>query len=114
MSPAKHADAIPGISGTRNLSDNLSDLKAQVAANNKGISLVSDLIHEYGLPTVVAYMHHIQVSHLEFCNCNVCQDGAVPGPASLGRIEVSFAGAICAVEALFVSSDHRSWSCDEW
>ena len=33
----------------------------QVAANNKGIGLVQDLIEEYGLPTVQAYMHHIQV-----------------------------------------------------
>lgn len=31
MEPAKH----PGCSGTRNLSDNLSDLHAQVAANHK-------------------------------------------------------------------------------
>lgn len=31
MEPGKY----PGSSGTRNLSDNLSDLKAQVAANQK-------------------------------------------------------------------------------
>ncbi len=30
LAPGKLADRIPGISGTRNLSDNLSDLKAQV------------------------------------------------------------------------------------
>lgn len=30
MAPAELADTIEGISGTRNLSDNLSDLKAQV------------------------------------------------------------------------------------
>ncbi|KAK6622554.1 hypothetical protein RUM44_002366 [Polyplax serrata] len=51
---------IPGCSGTRNLSDNLSDLKAQVAANRKGISLVQDLISEYGLDVVQSYMNHIQ------------------------------------------------------
>jgi len=38
-----------------------SDCCLQVAANNKGIGLVQDLIQEYGLPTVQAYMHHIQV-----------------------------------------------------
>ena len=32
MAPAKLADTIEGISGTRNLSDNLSDLKAQVSS----------------------------------------------------------------------------------
>jgi hypothetical protein len=122
MDPGRLASSIPGISGTRNLSDNLSDLKAQVkaasregmsaehsihalhcehappgipnlllpylpawwhrsirhtpprppascrvahqvAANTCGIGLVGDLIREYGLRTVVAYMHHIQVRH---------------------------------------------------
>ncbi|KHJ79215.1 hydantoinase B/oxoprolinase, partial [Oesophagostomum dentatum] len=52
--------SIPGCSGTRNLTDNIADIKAQIAANNKGISLVCDLIGEYGLDTVQAYMQHIQ------------------------------------------------------
>ncbi|XP_076111400.1 5-oxoprolinase-like isoform X2 [Mytilus galloprovincialis] len=51
---------IPGSSGTRNLHDNLSDLKAQVAANQKGIRLINSLIDEYGLNVVQAYMKHIQ------------------------------------------------------
>ncbi|XP_052817623.1 5-oxoprolinase-like [Mya arenaria] len=50
----------PGSSGTRNLHDNLSDLKAQVAANQKGIRLIKGLIDEYGLEVVQAYMAHIQ------------------------------------------------------
>ncbi|ELT87012.1 hypothetical protein CAPTEDRAFT_176070 [Capitella teleta] len=50
----------PGSSGTRNLHDNLSDLRAQVAANQKGINLVHELIDEYGLEVVQAYMAHIQ------------------------------------------------------
>jgi 5-oxoprolinase (ATP-hydrolysing) len=53
---------IPGCSGSRNLTDCLSDLKAQVAANHKGIALVRGLIAEYGLRTVHAYMHHIQAN----------------------------------------------------
>jgi len=48
------------ISGTRNLSDNISDLRAQVAANNRGIALVQDLILEYSLPIVQSYMKYIQ------------------------------------------------------
>ncbi|XP_045505290.1 5-oxoprolinase [Colias croceus] len=51
---------VPGCSGTRNLADNLSDLKAQVAANQRGIQLVGELIDEYGLDVVQAYMGHIQ------------------------------------------------------
>lgn len=41
--------------------DNLSDLRAQVAANQKGIQLVGEIIGQYGLDVVQAYMGHIQV-----------------------------------------------------
>lgn len=51
---------IPGVSGTRNLAENLSDLRAQVAANTRGIALVHALIEEYSLAVVQAYMRHIQ------------------------------------------------------
>jgi 5-oxoprolinase (ATP-hydrolysing) len=47
--------------GTRNLRDNLSDLKAQVAANQRGVLLMHDLIAEYSLHVVTAYMYFIQV-----------------------------------------------------
>lgn len=50
----------PGCTGTRCLRDNFSDLKAQVAANTKGITLVKALIEEYGLDVVQAYMMHIR------------------------------------------------------
>ncbi|XP_072458758.1 5-oxoprolinase isoform X2 [Notamacropus eugenii] len=53
---------IPGCSGTRNLHDNLADLRAQVAANQKGIQLVGELIGQYGLDVVQAYMAHIQAN----------------------------------------------------
>lgn len=46
--------------GSRCIGDNISDLKAQVAANNKGISLVNELIGEYGLDYVLGYMKFIQ------------------------------------------------------
>ncbi|XP_014118520.1 PREDICTED: 5-oxoprolinase-like, partial [Pseudopodoces humilis] len=52
----------PGCSGTRNLRDNLADLRAQVAANQKGIGLVRELIREHGLDTVQAYMGHVQAN----------------------------------------------------
>lgn len=56
VEPAKH----PGCAGTRCLQDNLSDLKAQIAANQKGIVLVSELIDYYGLNVVQSYMTYIQ------------------------------------------------------
>ncbi|XP_050304540.1 5-oxoprolinase [Anthonomus grandis grandis] len=48
--------------GGRNLQDNISDLRAQVAANKKGIDLVLELINQYGLVVVQAYMQHIQTN----------------------------------------------------
>lgn len=56
----KSPGKIPGNSGTRNLRDNLSDLRAQVAANNSGIRLLQELVHERGLHLVEAYMKFIQ------------------------------------------------------
>jgi 5-oxoprolinase (ATP-hydrolysing) len=50
----------PAISGTRLLADNISDLKAQVAANRKGIELVLEMVDHYGLDGVQAYMGHVQ------------------------------------------------------
>lgn len=46
--------------GCRCTRDVISDLRAQVAANKKGIHLVKELIKEQGLAPVQAYMHHIQ------------------------------------------------------
>lgn len=46
--------------GARNLRDNIADLKAQVAANKQGINLLNNLIEEYSLRVVQAYMKHVQ------------------------------------------------------
>ena len=47
-------------SGSRNVQDTLSDLKAQVAANRRGMILMHELIEAYSLRVVHAYMHFIQ------------------------------------------------------
>ncbi|GAA5870982.1 hypothetical protein JCM16303_001650 [Sporobolomyces ruberrimus] len=54
--PAKY----PGCSGTRCLGDVESDLKAQISANQKGVSLIRLLIKEYTLEVVQDYMHHVR------------------------------------------------------
>ncbi|MCB6603587.1 hydantoinase B/oxoprolinase family protein, partial [Erysipelatoclostridium ramosum] len=54
--PAKY----PGCSGSRRISDNISDLKAQIAANNKGIQLIAKLMNENGHEAIVKYMKAIQ------------------------------------------------------
>lgn len=58
VEPAKY----PGSSGTRKLADNISDLKAQIAANQKGIALIRALIAEFSLEVVHRYMYAIQTT----------------------------------------------------
>ncbi|OJJ33639.1 hypothetical protein ASPWEDRAFT_60279 [Aspergillus wentii DTO 134E9] len=50
----------PGCSGTRCYQDNVTDLKAQVAANHCGIRLIRQLIEEYTMDVVQTYMGAIQ------------------------------------------------------
>lgn len=83
MAPAQ----VPGSSGTRNLHDNLSDLRAQVAANQKGIQLVNELIDEYGLEVVQAYMAHIQVN-AEIAVKEMLREFARRCGQSVGQLEV--------------------------
>jgi 5-oxoprolinase (ATP-hydrolysing) len=45
---------------SRNPSTNLADLRAQIAANQKGVDEVRRMIGEFGLDVVQAYMRHVQ------------------------------------------------------
>ncbi|KAL7629519.1 hypothetical protein AAE478_001040 [Parahypoxylon ruwenzoriense] len=56
--PAQFPDCV----GTSSLYDNLSDLRAQVAANAKGSSLIKKLFQEYGREVVQFYMERIQAN----------------------------------------------------
>ncbi|QKX60219.1 uncharacterized protein TRUGW13939_07362 [Talaromyces rugulosus] len=53
--PAKY----DGCSGTRNYKENLSDMRAAIAANQKGANLIDRLIQEFSLPIVHLYMNAI-------------------------------------------------------
>ncbi|MGW5329801.1 hydantoinase B/oxoprolinase family protein [Streptomyces sp. NPDC004014] len=45
---------------SRNVRTNLADLRAQIAANRKGVDEVRRMIEEFGLDVVQAYMRHVQ------------------------------------------------------
>uniref|UniRef100_A0A8C2GXF7 5-oxoprolinase, ATP-hydrolysing n=1 Tax=Cyprinus carpio TaxID=7962 RepID=A0A8C2GXF7_CYPCA len=83
MTPAQY----PGCSGTRNLRDNLSDLRAQVAANQRGCQLVGELIASYGLEVVQAYMGYIQ-SNAELAVRHMLKDFAHRRRQETGSLEV--------------------------
>jgi len=65
----------PGSSGCRNIKDVESDLKAQIAANHKGIQLIQAIVDDYGLETVQEYMFHIR-SNAEQSVRNLLRDAA--------------------------------------
>lgn len=61
--PARHE----GCSGTRCLADNLSDIKAQIAANARGMVLIQGLFEEYGVETVHRYFCSFNPIHFIQC-----------------------------------------------
>ncbi|KAJ4366915.1 hypothetical protein N0V83_007444 [Neocucurbitaria cava] len=56
------AGNFPDCSPTRRIQDNISDLKAQVSANQRGIRLLHKLCEEFSLPVVHKYMYGIQTN----------------------------------------------------
>ncbi|CCH57863.1 hypothetical protein TBLA_0A00620 [Henningerozyma blattae CBS 6284] len=56
--PAKY----PGCSGARRITDNINDLKAQVAANTKGIQLIDQMVSNSSYNIILKYMNAIQAN----------------------------------------------------
>ncbi|KAL3452337.1 Hydantoinase B/oxoprolinase-domain-containing protein [Aspergillus insuetus] len=54
------AGNLPGCSPTRRLNDNISDIKAQISSNQRGILLLQKLCEEFSLPVVHRHMLGIQ------------------------------------------------------
>ncbi|MCX5578225.1 hydantoinase B/oxoprolinase family protein [Kaistia terrae] len=44
----------------RNVTQNIADLKAQIAANEKGVQELRKMVGHFGLDVVIAYMGHVQ------------------------------------------------------
>ncbi len=49
-----------GAHPSRNPQQNLADLKAQIAANEKGVQELRKMVQQFGLDVVQAYMRHVQ------------------------------------------------------
>ena len=50
---------------SRNPSDNLADLRAQIAANERGVAELRAMVADYGLDVVQAYMRHVRANAAE-------------------------------------------------
>jgi 5-oxoprolinase (ATP-hydrolysing) len=70
----------------RNIDQNLADLKAQIAANEKGVQELRRMVEHFGLKVVRAYMGHVQANAEESVRrvIGVLKDGAFDLPMDCG------------------------------
>ncbi len=59
-SAVREATSVGAKYPSRNPSQNMADLKAQIAANEKGVQELRKMTEQFGLSVVLAYMNHVQ------------------------------------------------------
>jgi 5-oxoprolinase (ATP-hydrolysing) len=68
----------------RNPEQTLADLRAQIAANEKGVQELRAMVAQFGLPTVAAYMRHVQDNAEESVRRVITALARQPGSAEAG------------------------------
>ena len=89
----------------RNPVQNVNDLKAQIAANTKGVSELRRMVEHFGLETVEAYMGHVQD------NAEESVRRVIDRLADSGAESVSDQGAVIKVK-ITVDRDRREATVD--
>lgn len=71
----------------RNPEQNIADLRAQLAANEKGVQELHKMVRQFGLETVLAYMGHVQDNAEELVRrvIDVLTDGSFTYPMDNGQ-----------------------------
>jgi 5-oxoprolinase (ATP-hydrolysing) len=72
----------------RNVQQNLADLQAQIAANEKGVQALREMVAHFGLAVVRAYMGHVQANAEESVRrvIGVLRDGSFELPLDNGAL----------------------------
>ncbi|MCV6574436.1 MAG: hydantoinase B/oxoprolinase family protein [Cohaesibacter sp.] len=72
----------------RNITQNIADLKAQIAANTKGVQELAKMVDHFTMPVVVAYMQHVQDNAAESVRrvLDVLEDSSFTYPIDHGGI----------------------------
>jgi len=72
----------------RNPAQNVADLRAQVAANEKGVQALGEMVAQFGLEVVRAYMRHVQDNAEESVRrvIGVLKDGRFEYPLDNGAV----------------------------
>ena len=81
----------------RNVEQNIADLRAQIAANGKGVQELGRMVEEFGLEVVQAYMGHVQANAEESVRrvIGVLKDGTFEMPLDNGaviRVRITIGG----------------------
>jgi 5-oxoprolinase (ATP-hydrolysing) len=89
----------------RNVEQNIADLRAQIAANEKGVQELGRMVEEFGLEVVQAYMGHVQANAEESVRrvIGVLKDGAFELPLDNGA---------CIKVKITIGADRRSATID--
>ncbi len=98
-----------GAHPARNADQNVADLKAQIAANEKGVAELRRMVDQFGLDTVHAYMRHVQDNAEEAVRrvIDVLSDGEFTYPLDNGaeiRVAVSIDAENRAAKVDFTGS----------
>lgn len=72
----------------RNVVQNVADLKAQIAANEKGVQELARVVEQFSLPVVEAYMRHVQDNAEESVRrvIDVLKDSSFEYPTDQGAV----------------------------
>lgn len=72
----------------RNVIQNVADLKAQIAANEKGVQELAKMVEQFSLPVVEAYMRHVQDNAEESVRrvIEVLKDSSFEYPTDQGAV----------------------------
>ena len=72
----------------RNVQQNIADLRAQIAANEKGVQELGKMVEHFGLDVVRAYMRHVQANGEESVRrvIGVLKDGEFEVPLDNGAV----------------------------
>jgi 5-oxoprolinase (ATP-hydrolysing) len=94
---------------SRNPQQNLADLKAQIAANEKGVQELHKMVEQFGLDVVQAYMRHVQDNAEESVRrvIGALKDGAFTLPLDNGaqiRVAIRVDSAARSAEIDFTAT----------
>ena len=89
----------------RNIDQNIADLRAQIAANTKGVEELKRMVAHFGLATVHAYMQHVQ-DNAEECVRQVI------GTLRNGKFSYAMDNGAVICVAVTIGDDKRSATID--